>query len=146
MAVNFDDYMNVPMSEMKRVLLPDGHYFANIKKHDPKMSGKDKPMLNTSFALTSPGDDVPIDQLPENGVSNKVISMNSMLAEDFGRAAIGDMIRASGVPFDEAQGFGAVLPSTLNQPVKLLIGSRLSVKDDPTSERVNEVKKVLPAV
>lgn len=146
MAVNFDDYMNVPMSEMKRVLLPDGHYFANIRKHEPKMSGNDKPMLNSSFSLTSPGEDVPVDQLPESGVQGKVISMNSMLAEDFGRAAIGDMIRASGVPYDEAQGFGAVLPSTLNQPVKLLIGSRKMNKDDPNSETVNEIKKVLPAV
>lgn len=146
MAVNFDDYMNVPMSEMKRVLLPDGHYFANIGKHTPKESGNGKPMLNTSITLTSADSDVEVSQLPAEGVSGKKLSINAMLAEDFGRAQIGEMIRATGVPYDEAQGFGSVLPTTENQPVKVLIGSRLMDKDDPNSERVNEIKKFLPAV
>lgn len=146
MAVNFDDYMNVPMSDMKRILLPDGHYFGNLGKSEPKESGNGKPMLHTQVKLTSAGDDIDAAALAGIDVNGKVLSTNAMLAEDFGRAQIGEMIKATGVPYDEAQGFGTVLPSTENMPVKVLVGSRLLDKNDPNSERVNEIKKFLPAV
>lgn len=141
---DFSEYMNKPVGEMVRVLLPPGHYYARIKGHEPVESSTKKPMLKTQFTLDSAGDDVDTSLLPPQGCANKQLTMNSMMAEDFGQAAIGDMIRATGIELDPAQGWGQYLPGTVNQPVKLYVGQRPRDKDNPDGEKMEDVLKVLP--
>jgi hypothetical protein len=144
MAVNFDDYLNVPMADMKRVSLPEGHYYGRVKDYGTKESQGGKPMLNIQFTLDSCGDDVDQSQLPEKGVSGKMVSNNYMLDEDFGRAGIREVIVAAGVAFDEAQGFGTYLPSIKGQPVMLHIKQRPVDKQNPDGDKTEDIKKVLP--
>lgn len=141
---DFSEYMNKPLGEMVRVTLPPGHYFGRIKGHEAVESSTHKPMLKTTFTLDSAGDDVPADQLPPQGVANKQVVTNALMAEDFGQAAIGDMIRATGIEVDPAQGWGQYLPGTINQPVKLYIGQRPRDKDNPDGDKMEDVQKVLP--
>lgn len=142
--VDFSQYMDKPIGEMVRVLLPPGHYFGRVKGFEPVESATHKPMLKVQFTLDSAGDDVPADQLPPQGVANKQLTANYLMAEDFGQAAIGDMIRATGIEIDPAQGWGQYLPGIVNQPVKLYVTQRPRNKDEPDGEKMEDVQKVLP--
>lgn len=144
MAVNFDDYLNRPAGDWKRVTLPEGHYFGRVKDWKTKESGSGKPMLTFSFTLDSAGDDV-TGALPEGGVSGKVVSVNCMLDQDFGRAAAREVVEACGIVIDEAVGLGTYLDQTKGQPVKLHIKQRPLDKDDPEGDKTEDVKKVLSA-
>lgn len=141
---DFSEYMNKPVGEMVRVLLPPGHYFGRIKGHEPVESSTNKPMLKTQFTLDSAADDVDQSLLPPQGVANKQLTVNYLMAEDFGQAAIGDMIRATGIEIDPAQGWGQYLPATVNQPVKLYVTQRPRNKEEPDGEKMEDVQKVLP--
>lgn len=144
---DFSEYMNKPLGDMKRVTLPKGHYFALIRKHGPKESAvSHAPMYVFQFGIQSAGDDVDTSALPEN-FANKVVSMNCMMAEDFGQDAIGEVIRAVVPDADPAQPWGQYLPRLDNQPVKIYIDHRKRNKEDTSDspEMTEDVKKVLPA-
>lgn len=142
---DFSKYMDVPIGQMVRVTLPEGHYFGRIKSYEPKESTeKKKPMLNVQFTLDSAGSDVPADQLPAQGVSGKTVSVNYMMDMDFGQDAIRLLILAAGVTVDPAQGWGQYLPQIANQPVMLHIRHRPRDKNDPNSDQMEDIDKVLP--
>lgn len=145
MATDFSQYMNIPVGQMKRVTLPEGHYFGRVKHYEPKESTNGKPMLMVQFTLDSCGEDVDTTQLPEQGVSGKTVTSNYMLDTDFGRDDIRKMIEAVGVQMDPAQGWGQYLPQIKNQPVKLYIKQRPVNKDEPEGDRTEDIKKVLAA-
>lgn len=143
--VDFSEYLSKPVGEMKRTLLPPGHYHATVKDWETKESGKGKPMLVINFALVAAGEDVDQTQLPENGVSSKRLSNFYMLAEDFGQDDIRKTLEATGQEMDDAAPFGQYLDPAKGLPVLLLVGSRRREKDDPTSELMDSIEKVLPA-
>lgn len=143
--VDYSEFMNKPLGEMKKTLIPVGHYFGRIRKHGGKESSNNKPMYVFQFALDSAGDDVDPAQLANVNISGKVVSLNCMLAEDFGQDAIGEVIRAVVPDADPAQPWGTYLPRIDNQPVKLYIAHRPRDKDDPNGEQTEDVKKVLSA-
>lgn len=150
MAVDYSKYMNTPMGEMKRTVLPKGHYFGRITSHGFKEMGADnKPAYVFGFTLDSAGDDVDVAGLPENGVAAKKISLNCMLDFDFGRDAIRETIEAA-LPgqTDPTQGWGNYLTQLDGKPVKLLIEPRKRDKNDtsPDPEMTDDIKKVLPAI
>lgn len=141
--VDFSQYMNKPLGEMRRILLPVGHYYGRFKNCEPKESGNGKPMLNTSFTLDSAGSDVDPTSLPEAGVAGKTVSVNYMLDTDFGQDDIRKMIEASGIQVDPAQSWGQYIAQLQNMPVLLYIDHRPREKDNPNSEMTEDIKKVL---
>lgn len=144
--VDYSEFMNKPLGDMKRTLLPKGTYFGRIKKHGPKESASSKaPMYTFQLAVDSAGTDVDQSQLPANGVSGKVLSINCMLAEDFGQEAIGEVIRAVVPDADPALPWGQYLPKIDNQPVAFYVDHRPRDKNDPNSEMTEDVKKVMRA-
>lgn len=145
MAVDFTQFMSKPIGEMKRVLLPQGHYFATIRgTPEPKESGTGKPMLNIQFSLASAGDDVE-GPLPENGVQGRIVSVNYMMDQDFGQDDIRKAIEACGIATDPTQGWGQYVPQMEGKPVKIYIKHRPRDKQDPNSEMTEDVSKVLRA-
>lgn len=144
MAIDFSQYMNKPIGEMKRITLPPGHYFGRVKGFELKESSKtNKPMLAVQFTLDSAGEDVDATLLPAQGVAGKTVSVNYMMDTDFGQDDIRKFIEATGVQTDPAQGWGGYLLQTSNMPVKLYIEPRKRDKDDPNSELTDDVRKVL---
>lgn len=142
--VDFSKFMDIPIGQMVRHVLPDGHYYGRVKKYEAKESSeKKKPMLSVSFTLDSAGEDVDQTLLPSQGVANKTVTVNYMMDTDFGQDDIRKMILACGVQVDPAQGWGQYLPQTANQPVKLYIKQRPRDKTDPNSEMTEDVNKVL---
>lgn len=142
---DFSQYMNIPIGQMVRTVLPPGHYFGRIKGYEPKESSeKKKPMLFVQFTLDSAGEDVPQDQLPSQGVAGKTVSVNYMMDTDFGQDDIRKMILAAGVQVDPAQGWGQYLPQIANQPVKLYIKNEPRNKDQPDGDKTERVDKVFP--
>jgi hypothetical protein len=144
-AVNFEEFFNIPIGQMVRTVLPEGHYFATVKGHEGVESGKGKPMLKWQFSIVSAGEDVPQDQLPANSIG-KTVTRQDLLSEDFGLDAIRQTIQACGIATDPAAGFGQYLPQTTGQPVKLYIKQRDRDKDDPSAGKIEDVSKVLPAI
>ncbi len=146
MAQDFSQYTNVPLGDMKRVTLPEGHYFGTVKDYELKESAQaKKPMLVFKFSLSSAGEDVQADQLPAEGVAGKVVTANYMLDQDFGRDDIRKVIEATVPGTDPTQGFGGYLPQTKGQPVKLYIKPRNLEKDNPDAGTTDDVKKVMSA-
>jgi len=143
--VDFSEYLSKPVGEMKRILLPPGHYHATFKNWTTKESASNKPMLVIDFALVAAGEDVPPDQLPENGVGNKKLSNFYMLAEDFGQDDIRKTLEATGQEMDPAAPFGQYLDPAKGLPVLLLVEHRRRDKDNPNSELTESISKVLPA-
>lgn len=145
MALDFSAYMNTPIGEMRRILAPVGHYFGRVKGYEPKESSNGKPMLAVQFTLDSAGEDVPNDQLPPQGIAGKTMTNNYMLDTDFGRDDIRKLIEACGVQTDPTQAWGQYLPQITGRPVKLYVEHRSRDKDDPNSEKMEDIRKVLPA-
>ena len=143
--VDFSEYMSKPIGTMRRTVLPPGHYFGRVAKVEPKESSTKKPMLAVQFKLDSAGEDVPADQLPEQGIQGKTLSVNYMLDTDFGQDDIRKMIEAIVPNVDPAQPWGQYLPQLDGQPVKLYVEQRKRDKDDPNSEMTEDVRKVLSA-
>lgn len=145
--VDFSEFMNVPIGQMVRHVLPEGHYFGRVKSAEPKESSeKKKPMLHVTFTLDSAGEDVDPASLPANGIANKAVSAFWMMDSDFGQDDIRKFILACGVEVDPAQGWGQYVPATINQPVKLFIQPGKRNKDDtsPDAEMSDNIRKVLP--
>lgn len=141
---DFTDYLSKPLGEMKRVVLPPGHYFATIKDWSTKESSTNKPMLVFVFTIQSAGEDVDTSLLPEQGVANKQLSYFCMLDADFGQDNIRRVIEATGIETDPAQGFGMYLNDTKGMPVLLQITNGNRDKNDPNSELQENIAKVLP--
>lgn len=143
--VDYSEFMNKPLGEMKRLTLPPGHYFGRVKGYEAKESSQSKkPMLSVQFTLDSAGEDVDVSGLPEQGVNGKTVTANFMMDTDFGQDDIRKFITACVPNTDPAQGWGQYLAATANQPVKLYIENRRRDKDDPNSELTEDIKKVLP--
>lgn len=143
---NFDDYLNKPLGEMRRVLIPEGHYFATVRDWKTKESFKGSPMLVFTFQLSSPDEDVDTSLIPEDyNLTSKVVSQNCMLDQDFGRDDVRKTIEATGIQTDPAQPFGQYLDQTKNMPVKVYITHRPLDRDNPASNKTEQVDKVLAA-
>lgn len=141
---DFSEYLSKPVGEMKRVLVPEGHYHAIWKTWDTKESAKGAPMLVITYELVSPGEDVDTSALPERGIQGKKINSFYMLAEDFGQDDIRKSLEATGQQMDPAAGFGQYLDPAKGLPVTVYIVHGKRDKQDPNSELVENVQKVLP--
>lgn len=152
MAVDYSKFLDVEVENIEAPKPPPvGHYHATIKSHkvaernyDKATGGAPTPVVELTFALTSPGDDVDTDLLGEDGLKGKLVSRDYRLSGDDGAGL--HQLRKLG---EETCGLavkglrlGDMLPSLIGQEVQVYVEHRAGSEE---GQLFTQVKKVLPA-
>lgn len=156
MALNFDQYLNVPVENIEAAKpLPVGHFFATIqswkgREVDYKDGNPKVPVIELTFKTSAPDEDVDETLLPANGGVGVLVTKDYRLVAPSGGKIEGggqNQLRRLAEETCQLDTKGLNLSDVLEQ----LKGQEVRVYNEPRPDKnddavfYNNITKVLPA-
>jgi hypothetical protein len=149
MALDFSKFLDVDVSNIEAPKpIPVGHYFATIKgwkgaerDYAKATGGAKTPVVELTFSITGPDEDVDEDDLPPKGVSGRLVQRDYSLNEESGVYALRRLGEETCGLDVKGLHLSDLLDALKSQEVKLYIEQRAGAEE---GQFFPQVKKVLP--
>lgn len=150
MALDFSRYLKVQTDTIEPPKpIPVGHYFASIqgwkgaeRDYQKATGGAKTPVAEITFKLTAPDDDVDETELPDKGVTGRLVTKDYTLNEEIGLSSLRRLAEDTCDLDVKGLDLGDTLDALKNQDVKLYIEQRAGQEE---GQFFPVVKKVLSA-